>query len=240
MEKTQILLIEDNQDTIKLWGILFAEQGNVITTIATTLEAATEVLSKMAFDMIFLDGDLTPGYGPQELPETWSLFNQISKVYAGKIFSISAHDAYIELMKKHGVIHVEKTDVPGFVKNQLASLELSVSPKKGYYDLSPGNLLVVRFLKNEYGLAPEKVYITEIVTVGPLTLTVSPKLPNFKPGSYRILEKESQLIQGSNDEQQALLADYASSEYGPIQSGLHLFGDSIVPVVSPPNAVKQN
>lgn len=232
MDKTKILLIEDQVATITLWKFLFEEIPNVITTTVTTLTAAYDVLSKMQFDMIFLDGDLDPNYGPQATPETFELFQQISKVYAGKIFFTSSHEPYVELMRKYGINHVEKAEVPTFVKNQLLQIPLSLNASKMYYDLSPGNLLVVRFMKNEYGLPCEKAYIVEIVSVGPLTLKVGGGIPDFKPGTYRILENESRLIQGSLAEQQALLTDYASSEYGALESGL--FGTTIAKIVQPP------
>ncbi len=234
MKKVNILLVEDKKHTITLWKFLFEELPNVITTTATTLAAARDVLSKMQFDMIFLDGDLSPAYGPQAVPETLPLFKEISKVYAGKIFFTSDHEPYAELMRKqYGLLHVEKTEVPDFVKNQLLQLPLSMSPSKHYYDLSPGNLLVVRFMKNNHGFACEKAYIVEIVNVGPLRLKATPTL-SFEPGTYRILENESRLIQGTTQEQQALINDYASSEHGPIESGLPLFGGALVQVLHVP------
>jgi hypothetical protein len=235
MEKAKILLIEDDQKVITLWGHLFKEIPNVVITTATTLAAARDVLSKIQFDMVFLDGDISPAYGPQATPETLPLFKEISNVYFGKIFFTSNHEPYVDFMRKqYGLLHVEKTEVADFVKNQLQQISLSVSPSKHYYDLSPGNLLVVCFMKNNYGFPCGKRYITEIVNVGPLTLKVAPHIPDFKPGTYRILEHESRLIQGTVKEQQTLLTDYAASEFGAIESGLPLFGGALVQVLQVP------
>jgi hypothetical protein len=89
-------------------------------------------------------------------------------------------------------------------------------------------------MKNSYGFPCKKAYIAEISNVGPLTLKVAPDIPDFKPGTYRILENESRLIQGTTQEQQALIDDYASSEHGPIESGLPLFGGALVQVLQVP------
>ncbi|MEI8224102.1 MAG: response regulator [bacterium] len=234
MENRTILLVEDGEPIIRIWMELFKEIPYIVPVFVKTITDAREALKKIQFDAIFLDGtlDAKEKFSPE--PETLPLFLEIWKQYTGKIFSITDNNGYIEIMKGYGINHVLKEDVPDFAAVLFKETPLSLVPRTSFYEIKPGALLVVQLMKNEI-LTHHKTYIAEIVSTGPLLLKIYEGITPFKPGSYRILETASRLIQGTLVEQNALCRDYARSEQGPLQSGISLFGGKLGDVLSFPN-----
>ena len=237
MQNKTILLVEDGEPIIRIWMELFKEIPYVIPVFVKTIVDAREALKKVQFDAIFLDGTLDVKERGTPEPESLPLFLEIRKTYSGKIFSITDNDGYVEIMKSYGVNHVPKEDVPDFTAVLFKETPLSLAPRTNYYELKPGALLVIQLMKNEL-LTHRKTYIAEIDSTGPLLLKVCEGIIPFKPGSYRILDAESRLVQGTHVEQNALCTDYARSEQGPLQSGLTLFGGTLGDVLSFPKLVK--
>jgi hypothetical protein len=233
----KILLIEDNADTIKLWKVMYCDFPDIITTVVSTIEAARYVLKKISFDLVFLDGNLTV-HGPKPEPETFPLFLEFKDTYRDKIIFISDYDPYVEIMKKHGVVHVEKSKVPEFSANYFRSIVPPKIASNKTYELRPRLLLVVQPLKNPF-FSQHVAYVAEIVQVSPLNLKIAEDLPILRPHGYRILEAESCLIQGTLEEQNCLLKDYASHAPTPLESGLKLFGGVLTNILKMPTPVQK-
>lgn len=206
-----VLIVEDLQSEITLLTYQFQELGTepnavpLTVAFAKTVESAREIITKIPFDVIFLDGDLT-GTGLQEEPDTLPLFKEIAEKYQGKIFCTTSSQKYQEQMQTAGCPHVEKSTIASF------AVEFLRKPT-ATYALAPGKLLAIQITGSL------QVYLAKIITVSPLLVcahdTLAP-MNALRQTDFCILPDETALIQGSREQQQHLLNHYAK-HMKPIQ-----------------------
>lgn len=200
-----VLVVEDQQAEIVLIGALFKEfhlspeQYTITVSFAKTLAVARELISKIQFDLIFLDGDLS-GKGMSEQPDTLPLFLEIGQAYRKKVFCTTGSERYQRIMAEHGCPHVAKENIASFATQYLQS------PPPAY-DIAVGKLLVIQLTTSL------QVYVGIITNTSPLTVKAHDSLVPFTEmhrDLFSILEDETVMIQGTPEEQAALLKHYAT------------------------------
>lgn len=196
-----ILFVEDNEAMITLWNHQLHGITGITTTFCKTSAAAKNILQNIRFDIVFLDGTLSPEKKSDTVPETAVLYQLFSgQLKDTKFFSITDNMRHQAYMEKLGVTHIPKENAAETVK---AFYQRPVLEKRklNSYDLKPGkNLVIVRIDTLE-------TCIARLSNHNPPQLMVN-TITNLKPGDYKILEEESCLIQGSADEQSYLFATY--------------------------------
>lgn len=198
-----VLIVEDQNSEIVLLTNLFQELARsdqalpITVTFAKTVQSARDLIKKIRFDLIFLDGDLT-GNGINDEPDTLPLFKEIKSQYRNKIYSTTDSQHYQEIMEQFNCPHVKKEDIVFFADSFLRKTPPS-------YEIAVGKLIIVQ-LPISF-----QVYIGIIINVTPLLVkihdTIAP-LMQMDRSIFAILEDETVLIQGSPDEQRQLLAHY--------------------------------
>ena len=199
--KAQVLFIEDNPATIALWNYQLHGTTEINTIFCKTFDAAKHILQKVKCDIVFLDGTLSPEKKSDTVPETAILYQLFSgQLKDTKFFSITDNMRHKTYMQNLGVTHISKEHAAETVKAfyQRPALE---KRSLNFYDLKPGkNLVIVR-------IDTLQTCIVKISNHNPHRLMID-AITSLKPGDYKILEVESCLIQGSEDEKSYLFATY--------------------------------
>lgn len=199
-----ILVVEDDPSQTRLSTEHFKDlgpltDGSIPTVVfAKTLASATDILSKMVFDLIYLDGNLS-GSGLKEVPDTLELFKLLAPKHRHSIFTITDSIQYQHIFEEYGCTHVRKTDVA-----QHAHAFLSKPPLT--YTIGVGKLLVIQLPVSL------QVYVAKVIQVSPLVVCAHDTqvpLTALTEDLFAILQDESALIQGAPAQQQHVLNHYA-------------------------------
>lgn len=196
-----ILFVEDNEVMIALWNHQLHGVTGITTTFCRTSAAAKNVLQNIKFDIVFLDGTLNHEKKYDTVPETALLYQSFSDKLPGtKFFSTTDYQRHQKYMEGLGVTHIAKENAIETLKAFFMRPTLE-KRKRTFYELKPGLSLVVVRIDNL------ETCIVKISNHNPHRLMID-AITSLKPGDYKILEVESCLIQGSEDEQSYLFATY--------------------------------